>query len=344
MAPSTELPSTAPAPAAPVPARRRHRARRWIIGLLVFGFLVEFPNPFEELFWGLFTPKRIDRPTVTDAALSAASAERLVLLISFDGLAKTVLERRMPSTIADLVRDGSVAAFANDLSDSTLESHGVTISSQPTDESGFSAHTYRPWSRFRGPTVFTVCAREGLRCALIAGKAKLAALVAREPGCERFEYVRDPGKNGSGRQVLDAALAYIRERNPDFVMIHLPDVDVVGHRHGWGSDPQLEALTALDGALRDFLVAASMATPRHLAILISADHGGFGTSHHEGRPEVSQVPWILWGDGIPHGLIASEVSQLDTAPTVARLLGVPAPPEWRGQNRVPVAPATAPSR
>lgn len=343
MAPPDDLAAVAPAEPTAAPRARRSRAW-WIVGLVVFGLLIQLPNPFEELFWGSFAPRRIDRPSIPDGERRAASAERLVLLISFDGLAKTVLERHMPSTIADLVRDGSVAAFANDLSDSTLESHGVTISSQPAEESGFSAHTYRPWSRFRGPTIFTVCAREGLRCALLVGKAKLAALVAREPGCERFEYLRDPGRGGSGRQVLDATLAYIRERDPDFVMVHLPDVDVVGHRSGWGSDPQLEALTALDVALRDFLVAASMATSRHLAILISADHGGYGRSHREGRPEVSQVPWILWGDGIPHGLIAAEVSQLDTAPTVAALLGVATPREWRGQNRVPVAPATAPSR
>jgi len=161
--------------------------------------------------------------------------------------------------------------------------------------------------------------------------------VAKEPGCERFEYRRDKGKSGDGPEVLDTALAYIHERDPDFVMIHLPDVDVVGHRSGWGSDEQLEALTRLDQALSTFLIQASMATSRHLAVVVTADHGGRDKAHRDQSPEVSQVPWILWGPGIQHSLISSDVSELDTAPTIAALLGVDPPPEWRGHPLVPVA-------
>ncbi len=314
--------------------RRRRRVWRWLLGALVLVAAVEFPSPVEELFWGFFAPSRIDR--IADGAAPARASNRLVLLVSFDGLARTVLELRTPSTIADLARDGSVAAFANTNADSTLESHGVMISSQSPGESGFNTHTYRPWSRFRGPTLFTMCAHSGLRCALFTGKAKLAALVAREPGCERFEYHREPGEGrGGGGEVLRAALTYIRERDPDFVMLHLPDVDVQGHRYGWGSQRQLDALSQLDRALGEFLVEASMATPRHLVILLSADHGGYGTAHREMRPEVRQVPLILWGDGIAHQLIADEVSTLDIAPTIAGLLGVAPAPEWRGRNLVP---------
>lgn len=332
---------TSPDP--PKGTRTRRRPSRWLVFALVLVILIEVPNPIEEAFWGLFSPRRIDRPMTRPR--TSQPSQRLVLLISFDGLARTVLERRLPSTIADLAASGSVSIFANDLSDSTLESHGIMISSQPSDESGFDTHTYRPWTRFRGPTLFTLCEIYGLRCGLFVGKAKLVGLVAHEPGCERFERLGDgPNRSGGGANILEKALAYIRERDPDFVMLHLPDVDVQGHRYGWGSEEQLEALTRLDRSLGDFLVAAAMATPRHLAILITADHGGYGTSHRMGRPEVDQVPWILWGDGVSHELIAREGSSLDTAPTVARLLGVPAPPEWRGQNRVPVAPATSPSQ
>ena len=44
------------------------------------------------------------------------------------------------------------------------------------------------------------------------------------------------------------------------------------------------------------------------------------------------IPWIACGAGIREGhRIEAPVSLIDTAPTLAHLLGLPRPPEWEGQ-------------
>ena len=70
----------------------------------------------------------------------------------------------------------------------------------------------------------------------------------------------------------------------------------------------LEALTA-SGQLADTVC------------LILADHGGHGLRHGDDVPEDLTIPWA----------IAGPVSIMDTAPTLARLLGLSAPAGRRGR-------------
>ena len=64
---------------------------------------------------------------------------------------------------------------------------------------------------------------------------------------------------------------------------------------------------------------------RPLVVLVTADHGGSGTSHHEDRPENREIPWILWGAPPPAGLDLREVSTLDTYRVVRALLDITSP-------------------
>ena len=43
------------------------------------------------------------------------------------------------------------------------------------------------------------------------------------------------------------------------------------------------------------------------------------------------IPWIIGGAGVKKGhIIERPVSLLDTAPTIAHLMGIPQPPVWEG--------------
>jgi arylsulfatase A-like enzyme len=65
--------------------------------------------------------------------------------------------------------------------------------------------------------------------------------------------------------------------------------------------------------------------------VVLGDHGGHGTKHGENLAEHMTIPWLIGGPGIRHGHeIVGSVSILDTAPTVARLLGITVPAEWQG--------------
>ena len=65
-------------------------------------------------------------------------------------------------------------------------------------------------------------------------------------------------------------------------------------------------------------------------VIVTADHGHVSRGGHGGaEPEVSSVPLVLAGKGIVPGASARNAQLVDVAPTVAALLGVPAP----GQDR-----------
>jgi arylsulfatase A-like enzyme len=74
------------------------------------------------------------------------------------------------------------------------------------------------------------------------------------------------------------------------------------------------------------------ALPFGCTTLVLSDHGGSGHSHGRDAPEDTTVPWILAGPTIrsDHPISAS-VSVLDTAPTLARVLGIEPAALWEGR-------------
>ena len=63
------------------------------------------------------------------------------------------------------------------------------------------------------------------------------------------------------------------------------------------------------------------------------DHGGHERTHGTEAPEDMTIPWMLAGPGIRAGhTLQGPVSLLDTAPTLARLLGLSAHPHWEGRS------------
>jgi predicted AlkP superfamily pyrophosphatase or phosphodiesterase len=115
---------------------------------------------------------------------------------------------------------------------------------------------------------------------------------------------------------------------PDFAFLYIGTVDVLGHLCGWMSPEYLAQLERVDGLVGNVLAAL----PSDYAVIIHADHGGHERTHGEDIPEDMIIPWMAAGPGIKAGhTIQAPVSLLDTAPTVARLLGIPAHPEWEGK-------------
>lgn len=261
-----------------------------------------------------------------------APTQRRVVLISIDGLAPYVLADTRAPTLERLAREGARAGLAETVVPSiTLTSHTSMLSALPPEQHGVEWNRYLPWRSVATPTLFTECARLGLRCGLFAGKRKFAHFAEHEPGVERYAF------GPSAARVLELAADYLRQRDPDFVMIHLAEVDAAGHAEGWGSAVQREAIAHLDGLLAAFLEQAWRASPRPLAVIVTADHGGHGTRHGTEWPVDVRIPWLAWGDGVFPGTLPPRVSTMDTAPTVLALLGRDAPAGWQGRALFPVA-------
>jgi arylsulfatase A-like enzyme len=87
-------------------------------------------------------------------------------------------------------------------------------------------------------------------------------------------------------------------------------------------------LQRVDGWLGRVLDVA----PPGATIVVQADHGGHDRTHGTDSPEDMAIPWIAAGPAIRRNYrIAASVSLLDTAPTLARVLGIAPHAEWEGR-------------
>ena len=124
--------------------------------------------------------------------------------------------------------------------------------------------------------------------------------------------------------------AAIADGKAELVVMLVGAVDAAGHAHG-GDSPEYRAATeAADRALARALGHVDLAQD---AIVITADHGHTGRGGHGGvEPEVMTVPLVMAGAGVKPGATPDDAHLIDVAPTVAALLGMPAPGHGLGRT------------
>jgi predicted AlkP superfamily pyrophosphatase or phosphodiesterase len=66
-----------------------------------------------------------------------------------------------------------------------------------------------------------------------------------------------------------------------------------------------------------------------------------GTTHHSPYPYDTHVPLLFWGAGVAPGTVDEPVATVDLAPTLAALLGLPAPQGVDGRDLTPLLPPAA---
>jgi len=284
------------------------------------------------------------------------------LVISVDGLRPDVLLRaRMPNVRALMARGAfTMWARTSDLP-YTLPSH----TSMLTGVRPMYHHVL--WNNpVNGtypdvPTLFeqahkAIFPGEGIMTTgMVAGKSKFRTL-ARPGSIDFAEMFYD--QQASDRELAEAASDMIRRHAPRVMFVHLPDVDVTGHYHGWGSPDQIEAAEHADDAVGIILQAlVNHGFDQTTLIILTADHGGQGWSHGPGDPRSIHIPWIACGPGIKRNFDLSQVSRLvvhteDTFATVCTMMDIPLPPYLDGrfvremlveQELIRPAPATTQS-
>lgn len=120
----------------------------------------------------------------------------------------------------------------------------------------------------------------------------------------------------------------IQRYAPSYVLLHTSSPDSVNHLYGPDSIETDTNSYQLDGAL-----AHSIPFWREAGydIMITADHGHSPRGHHGGTaPDMRDVPFYYFGSAT--GPAAdTELSQLQIAPTVLDLMGVPIPGGMQGE-------------
>ena len=150
------------------------------------------------------------------------------------------------------------------------------------------------------------------------------------PGSIRYAYFRDSSYDPDGDdETVSQAAGFIREERPDFAFVYIGTVDTAGHKYGWMSEGYLQQLEHIDTLLADFFAAL----PSEYTAIIHSDHGGHDRSHGTDLDEDMLIPWMAIGPNIKKGYkIQSEITLLDTAPTLAKIMGIDVHGEWEGRS------------
>src|SRR6185503_18413434 len=118
--------------------------------------------------------------------------------------------------------------------------------------------------------------------------------------------------------------------NADLVVLLVGAVDAAGHARGGDSPEYRDAAAMADHAIARVLARIDLVQD---AVIVTADHGHTGRGGHGGiEPEVLGVPLVMAGSGVRAGASPQDAHLADVAPTVAALLGLPAPGHGLGRT------------
>jgi hypothetical protein len=132
---------------------------------------------------------------------------------------------------------------------------------------------------------------------------------------------------------ITGAVKYIETKKPDFLFLHLDNVDGAGHEYGHGSAEYYKAVGLADSLLGVVEQAYRQAgIYDHTVFIVAADHGGIGHGHGGESMAEMEIPLILSGPGVKHGYeIRGPVYQYDNAATIAYIWRLPTPGAWIGR-------------
>lgn len=298
----------------------------------------------------LFSRLAVIAAVLTLAVTSwAAPRAEHVFIISIDGGKPAVIQQCPMPALQALVQEGAHTWVADTIFPSlTLPSHTSMLTGVGPEKHHI---LWNDWEPAKGvlpvTTVFAEAKKAGFSTAMIVGKEKFRHFLLTNT-VDVFDYDRsasqlvfksDDGKTqfkveGAvfAKTIADHTAACILTNKPNLCFIHLTDVDVIGHRFGWGTPEQKtamvntdEALGVITKAIRDAGIASTS------VVLLTADHGGHGHGHGSRSPEDMHIPWIAWGKGVKKGFeITQPVNTCDTAATALWLLDVPVPASFDG--------------
>lgn len=166
-------------------------------------------------------------------------------------------------------------------------------------------------------SVFDVVHDHGLPTAFLAGKTSLTIctrsydatngapdLVPPDNGRSKIDYVLYGYPSSA---LVDAFLPSLTtDSHYGYAFLHFAEPDGYGHNYGWGSFNYYHALQIVDNELGRILTAletsANPTVARETAVIVTADHGGIGSSHVWPELEYDYtIPLLVWGPGLPAG-------------------------------------------
>ena len=133
------------------------------------------------------------------------------------------------------------------------------------------------------------------------------------------------------KEITDHMIAAMESGKYDFLRCNYPNGDMVGHTGVM--EAVVYAVECVDAGLARILEAADRLG---YTVLVTADHGNADqmTETKKGKTSVrtahslNPVPFIIYDPGVSHTIKEGAFGLANVAPTVATLLGLPAPASW----------------
>ncbi|MBN3034857.1 MAG: alkaline phosphatase family protein [Bacteroidales bacterium] len=264
---------------------------------------------------------------------------RHIILIGIDGVGADDYQHARTPHLDRLVRKGAISLktrsvmptesapnWASHLMGAGPEQHGVTANGWTVDH-----HTLPPTvmdEQGYFPSIFTLIRDQipGAATGFFHDWKGLAGLLNPDD-IVKSEYSADY------RKTLDKAIPWILEEKPMFTFIYIGHPDEVGHEHGWRSQAYISAVEEVDQALGGlFSALAEAGWHDQVHFIVVSDHGGVGHGHGGLSLDEFTVPWIISGPGVIRDRLIGQASDVvNTAPTIAYLLGLETPFEWTGR-------------
>jgi predicted AlkP superfamily pyrophosphatase or phosphodiesterase len=261
-------------------------------------------------------------------------ADRVVLFV-VDGMRPDgMLKAETPAMRALMARGAATLTAQTVLPSITLPTHMSMFHGVPPETHGVFSNLYLNVTEEYVPGIFEVVRGEKRNPAAFYTWEPLRDLS--RPGAlvySSFIDIYGPQGQGSDEAIAALAAEFIVQQRPDFTFIYLGETDEIGHKYGWMSAEYLAAIGRADAAIAHVLEQVESAgLLDRSAVLVAADHGGHDHGHGSDDPEDMTVPWMLAGAGVKSGYsIRGSVQIVDTAPTIAYLLGLPIPDAWQGR-------------
>jgi len=280
------------------------------------------------------TPTQTATPTETATSTQTPSltptpaphASR-VLILSIDGLRPdAIFAAPMPNLLNLMQNSAAYTLNAQTVYPSvTLISHSAMLVGVCPSKHGVYWNDYLPLLGYaNGIDIFDLAHAAGLQTVMYVGKEKLRQ-VTEPASTDIFVYINDRDLVIADRLIADFPQDF------GLFFVHFPTPDWMGHEYGWMSPEQLSVAYRADEALGNILVEMDARGLRDdTLIIITADHGGYDTTHGTKRAEDMTIPWIAFGPGIQPKVLTTQIHTMDTAATAAFILGLPIPPEWDG--------------
>ncbi|GAB3347425.1 alkaline phosphatase family protein [Lysobacter tyrosinilyticus] len=113
-------------------------------------------------------------------------------------------------------------------------------------------------------------------------------------------------------------------RNVDAMFVFFDDPDHAGHTYGWLSSNYYSALQTADtqiGRILDAVRARPNFANENWQIIVTADHGGYGTSHGPRSAVYFTIPFLVASRTASQGVISGRAHNMDTMATVLSHFG-----------------------